>query len=28
LCAVQYGSLDRFGGIDPTDGGDTQRYSL
>ena len=26
--AVLDGSVDRFGGIDPTDGGDTQRYSL
>ena len=26
--AVSDGSLDRFGGIDQTDGGDTQRYSL
>jgi len=28
LRAVEDGSLSRFGSIDPTDGGDTQRYSL
>jgi hypothetical protein len=28
LRAVQTGELDRFGAVDPTDGGDTQRYSL
>lgn len=28
LRAVQTGELDRFGSVDPTDGGDTQRYSL
>ncbi|NOS74034.1 MAG: TonB-dependent receptor [Methyloglobulus sp.] len=28
LQAVNQGKLDRFGAIDPTDGGDSQRYSL
>ena len=28
LRAVANGILDRFGAVDPTDGGDTQRYSL
>src|SRR5262249_13828008 len=28
LPAVQSGEIDRFGAIDPTDGGDTHRYSV